>query len=82
MHTDLSAHLHSSECNVLINLLQQCRNEHPFLKFGGYCNSLDFQVNKCLKQERLARRQRNFEKSKEMKSKVHGKRLLGDEIKQ
>ncbi|XP_044272746.1 COX assembly mitochondrial protein 2 homolog [Tribolium madens] len=77
MHTDLSQHLHSEKCNELIRLLQECHNEHPFRKFVGYCNSLDHQMTKCLKEERLARRQRNFEKSKEMKEKL--RRLLRED---
>ncbi|KAK9702808.1 Cytochrome c oxidase biogenesis protein Cmc1 like [Popillia japonica] len=51
-------------------MLQECHNEHPFRKFIGICNSIDTQMTRCLKEERLARRQRNFEKSKEIKEKL------------
>lgn len=67
MHTDLSKHLHSDNCNELIRLLQQCRDDHPFQKFFGYCNHEDTQVLRCLKKERLARREENRKKSEEMK---------------
>lgn len=67
MHTDLAAHLHSDECNQLIQLLQNCHSEHPFRKFFGYCNHEDTQMLKCLKQERIARRTQNRIKSEEMK---------------
>lgn len=67
MHTDLSAHLHSDKCNDLIQLLQKCHDEHPFRKFLGYCNHEDAEMLRCLKQERLARRDQNRIKSEEMK---------------
>lgn len=67
MHTDLSTHLHSNKCNELIQLLQQCHEDNPLRKFFGYCNHEDTQVLRCLKQERLARRDLNRKKSEEMK---------------
>ncbi|KAF2885618.1 hypothetical protein ILUMI_20560 [Ignelater luminosus] len=73
MHTDLSPHLHTKECNTLIDLLKQCHEDHPFRKFLGYCNSIDQQVVMCLKSERLARRQKNYEKSLEFKRKLREK---------
>ncbi|KAJ8959153.1 hypothetical protein NQ318_022414 [Aromia moschata] len=69
MPTDLSPNLHTEKCNELIELLKQCRSDHPFRKFFGICNSAYHQMTKCLKEERLARRARNFEKSIEMKRK-------------
>lgn len=67
MHPDLSSHLHSDKCNELIQLLKQCHDDHPFRKFIGICNSEDAQMLRCLKEERIARRNLNRQKSDEMK---------------
>lgn len=43
--------------------------QNKVLKFFGVCNSFDASVVQCLKGERLARRQRNYEMSLENKKK-------------
>ncbi|KAJ8923843.1 hypothetical protein NQ315_010425 [Exocentrus adspersus] len=60
MHTDLSPHLHSEKCNELIQLLQQCRKDYPFLRLFGKCSPEYSKMVKCLKEERLIRRQKKF----------------------
>ncbi|RZB39632.1 Cmc1 domain containing protein [Asbolus verrucosus] len=70
MHTDLSPHLHGEQCNDLIKILRDCHAEHPFGKFIGFCNGADSAMTRCLKEERLKRRQRNYEKSMETKRKL------------
>lgn len=59
MHGDLSSHLHSKECNELIEILKNCHQERFFGKWAGACSSIDVKVRRCLKLERLQRVQAN-----------------------
>ncbi|XP_055587783.1 COX assembly mitochondrial protein 2 homolog [Uranotaenia lowii] len=64
MHSDLSPHLHTPECNQLINLLKKCHEENQFAKFIGVCNTFDQQVVNCLRKERQDQSRRNREQAK------------------
>ena len=50
MHPNLSPHLHTPECNEIIQLLKQC-HQNTFQKYLGACNDLDRALNRCLKWE-------------------------------
>lgn len=53
MHSDLSLHLHSEECQKVIISYYECHKENPYKKYLGACNHLDLALRRCLRKERL-----------------------------
>uniref|UniRef100_A0A1B0FPD7 COX assembly mitochondrial protein n=1 Tax=Glossina morsitans morsitans TaxID=37546 RepID=A0A1B0FPD7_GLOMM len=68
MNTDLSPHLHTQDCNQLIDELKKCHEENKFAKFIGACNGFNSSVAKCLKQEHKARSAANRAKARKRKA--------------
>ncbi|KAI6235144.1 COX assembly mitochondrial protein [Aphelenchoides besseyi] len=59
MQPDLSPHLHTVECNYLVELMKKCREENPWGRYFGKCNYWDEAVWQCTKKERIWRRSNN-----------------------
>jgi len=66
MHTPLAGHLHTEECNKIIEEMLKCYEEHNKVQqIFGACDNLYTRMRKCTKAERLAReaeaRKKNYE---------------------
>ncbi|XP_025407931.1 COX assembly mitochondrial protein 2 homolog [Sipha flava] len=76
MHPDLSPHLHTNECNTFTFEYKDCTEKHRFLKFLGRCDDAYNRMVHCFHLERLAKRQKNYEKSMKHQELVRQKILI------
>ncbi|XP_022665161.1 COX assembly mitochondrial protein 2 homolog [Varroa destructor] len=67
MHVNLSSHLHTDECNKLINKLFKCYEAYKYGKFFGFCNGEYDDMRMCLRGERKSRQRENYLYSAEIK---------------
>jgi COX assembly protein 2 len=65
-----NCHKEVSLVKIQQNKLFHCILQHYLGKFVGFCNSVDSALTKCLKEERIRRRQQNYEKSLQTKAKL------------
>uniref|UniRef100_A0AC34R354 COX assembly mitochondrial protein n=1 Tax=Panagrolaimus sp. JU765 TaxID=591449 RepID=A0AC34R354_9BILA len=59
MLPDLSPHLHTEECNKLVEIMRRCFDEHPLKRYFGACSIWDEAVWQCTHMERIWRRSNN-----------------------
>ncbi|XP_075234218.1 COX assembly mitochondrial protein 2 homolog isoform X2 [Lycorma delicatula] len=79
MHTNLSPHLHTDECNLLIKELSECLGNNRFRKFLLVCDDLEVKVEQCLKKEIIAKRKLHNElAAKQIKEKLEKLRKMKD----
>ncbi|KAJ1308736.1 hypothetical protein OPQ81_004427 [Rhizoctonia solani] len=64
MHAHLATPERQSACGPLIEALEACHASGFFNKYTGGCNKIKEQLNKCLREERVARTVKNREDAK------------------
>eukprot|EP01115_Flamella_aegyptia_P006192 TRINITY_DN260_c0_g1_i1.p1 TRINITY_DN260_c0_g1~~TRINITY_DN260_c0_g1_i1.p1 ORF type:complete len:97 (+),score=15.33 TRINITY_DN260_c0_g1_i1:20-310(+) len=77
MHPPLHLHLHP-KCKDIIIDFENCHKDNPWMKFFGVCNQKKRNLNKCLDQEYIERK--NANKLLGDRRKKRKEELLSDEF--
>lgn len=77
MHPPLTIHKHP-DCAEIIEKFKKCHEDHPIAKYWGVCNDLKFELDRCFRQEKVHRRKRNLEASKEFKEKLQNSKSAAE----
>jgi len=72
MHPPLATHKHP-DCDNIIEIFEQCHDDHPLMKFMGTCNDLKRQLTLCLRAERKMTQKANAEKAAVKREKIQQK---------
>ncbi|KAI9145776.1 hypothetical protein BKA69DRAFT_1049551 [Paraphysoderma sedebokerense] len=69
MHPDLESYT-LKDCEDIIQQLQKCHETAGLKKYLGWCNSVKYELNRCLTADYKRKRLENSEKAKERRSKA------------
>jgi COX assembly protein 2 len=53
------------DCGECVKALVNCHKDNPYSKFWGACNDVKAAMDKCFRDEKIARRDANLEKAME-----------------
>jgi hypothetical protein len=83
MHPNLAKHLHSSECNILIEEYEKCMAENKFTKFLGTCGKLQSKMEQCIQRELVRARAHgaNVRREKDLEYYIKNNARLAEKIK-
>lgn len=83
MHPNLAKHLHSSECNILIEEYEKCMAEHKFSKFLGTCAKIQAKMEQCIQNELVKARAHgaNARREKDLEYYIKNNPRLAEKIK-
>jgi len=56
MHSSLARHLHTEECNKLIDQYMKCAAENKFAQYMGVCTQVKQHMEKCIQNELVEKR--------------------------
>ncbi|KAL0111256.1 hypothetical protein PUN28_012863 [Cardiocondyla obscurior] len=65
---------HNVACNEIFYRFQDCKNEHPYRRFLGYCEHIQREMIKCMREQREIRRVQSGQLRRKMFEKESGKK--------